>query len=430
MVEAGRADVFYGLLLPHGLLELTIIFVAAGAGLRLGWSWIAPGPRTRSQALATEGRAVGALAIGLGVWLLISGLVEGFVTPSTLPAWARLAIGATVWLAFLVYVFTLGRRAARAGETGRRRGGAGGARCPPRPPDRGQHLPRRCDGTLGFDHEACATSPGPVPAGRHPGPGGLRRGRLAYADHRAQRRRRPARHPAGSASPSVDGSASPGSTPGSATPNGTATPGSTPVGTAAATPGGTPPPPTVAPSSCPTVNPIRVNRVDTGPRRATEVVALISTGTNLTSGTREQTDFLTPALTAADGTTITDEATFAQDRDPGGRTAAPGVADPAGTAGRHRLDQPQAVQLARDLRGLQRLEPAGRRRGRAVLRCGADLELRLRGRPQQRSGQLRGRAAAGATPWPGCSSRTTADGQGGDPSNPRRGRKGTREPAM
>ena len=66
MVEAGRADVFYGLLLPHGLLELTIIFVAAGAGLRLGWSWIAPGRRTRSQALATEGRAVGALALGLG----------------------------------------------------------------------------------------------------------------------------------------------------------------------------------------------------------------------------------------------------------------------------------------------------------------------------------------------------------------------------
>ena len=116
--------------------------------------------------------------------------------------------------------------------------------------------------------------------------------------------------PAGSASPALDGSASPGSTPGAATPNGTATQGSTPVGTAAAPPGGTPPPPTVAPSSCPTVNPIRVNRVDAGPRRATEVVALISTGTNLTSGTREQTDFLTPALTAADGTTITDEATF------------------------------------------------------------------------------------------------------------------------
>jgi uncharacterized membrane protein SpoIIM required for sporulation len=118
MIGAGRADVFYGLLLPHGMLELTVIFVAAGAGLRLGWSWIAPGKRTRTQALATEGRAVGALALGLAVCLLVSGLVEGFVTPSTLPAWARLAIGGVLWTAFLTYVFTLGRRAARAGEIG------------------------------------------------------------------------------------------------------------------------------------------------------------------------------------------------------------------------------------------------------------------------------------------------------------------------
>lgn len=118
MIAAGRADVFYGLILPHGLLELTIFFVAAGAGLRLGWSWIAPGLRTRAQALASEGRTVGALALGLAVWLLISGMVEGLVTPSTLPAWARLTIGALVWIAFLTYVFTLGRRADLAGETG------------------------------------------------------------------------------------------------------------------------------------------------------------------------------------------------------------------------------------------------------------------------------------------------------------------------
>lgn len=103
------------------------------------------------------------------------------------------------------------------------------------------------------------------------------------------------------ASPSESSSAGPGV----ATPSGTATPGRTP----ATTPGGTVNP-TVAPSSCPTVSPIRVTRVDAGPRRATEVVTLVSDGTNLTSGTREQIDFLTPALTAPDGTTITDEATF------------------------------------------------------------------------------------------------------------------------
>ena len=66
----------------------------------------------------------------------------------------------------------------------------------------------------------------------------------------------------------------------------------------------------------PDVNPVRVTRAETGPRRATEVVTVISDGTNLTSGTREQTDFLTPTLTAPDGATINDEADVHQDREP------------------------------------------------------------------------------------------------------------------
>jgi uncharacterized membrane protein SpoIIM required for sporulation len=118
MAGAGRLDLFFGLILPHGLLELTCVFVAAGAGLRLGWSWIDPGPRTRSQALVQEGQAAGALAIGLAATLLVSGVLEAFVTPSPLPTWARVGIGALVWLAFLVYVFVLGRRAALGGSLG------------------------------------------------------------------------------------------------------------------------------------------------------------------------------------------------------------------------------------------------------------------------------------------------------------------------
>ncbi len=65
-----------------------------------------------------------------------------------------------------------------------------------------------------------------------------------------------------------------------------------------------------APDSCPTVNPVRVTRADTAPRRATEVVTVVSDGTNLTSGTREQNDFLTPSLTAPDGATAKDQAAF------------------------------------------------------------------------------------------------------------------------
>ena len=118
MAAHGRLDVFFGLITPHGLLELTAVFVAAGAGLRVGWAWIAPGARRRSEVLAERARAAIAVAIGLAVVLLVSGVVEAFVTPSALPTWARIAIGVVVWAAFIAYVWTYGRRAALAGETG------------------------------------------------------------------------------------------------------------------------------------------------------------------------------------------------------------------------------------------------------------------------------------------------------------------------
>ncbi|MGO4256143.1 stage II sporulation protein M [Marmoricola sp. RAF53] len=118
MIRHDRASLFFGLITPHGLLELTAVFVAAGTGLRLMWAWVVPGPRTRAQSLAAEGRSAAGVVLGLAVVLLISGIIEGFVTPSGLPTWARIAIGVVAEVAFFAYVFVLGRRAYRAGYTG------------------------------------------------------------------------------------------------------------------------------------------------------------------------------------------------------------------------------------------------------------------------------------------------------------------------
>ena len=48
----------------------------------------------------------------------LSGLVEGFVTPSMLPWQLKIAIGAAALGVFLAYMLWVGRRAVRAGETG------------------------------------------------------------------------------------------------------------------------------------------------------------------------------------------------------------------------------------------------------------------------------------------------------------------------
>ncbi|HEY7718109.1 MAG TPA: stage II sporulation protein M [Pedococcus sp.] len=118
MVRHGRGALFFGLITPHGLLELTCLFVAAGVGLRLFWAWVEPGARTRARALAEEGRAALGTALGLVVLLLLCGVIEAFVTPSPLPTWARVGIGVLAEAAFFTYVFTAGRWAHRRGETG------------------------------------------------------------------------------------------------------------------------------------------------------------------------------------------------------------------------------------------------------------------------------------------------------------------------
>jgi uncharacterized membrane protein SpoIIM required for sporulation len=118
MFHAGKGDIFLGLLTPHGLLELTAVFLAAAAGMRLGWAVVSPGNRPRGQVLAEQGRAVVAVAVGLVGVLLVSGLIEALVTPSPLPTVVRIGIGVAAEIAFLAYIFHFGRKADRAGETG------------------------------------------------------------------------------------------------------------------------------------------------------------------------------------------------------------------------------------------------------------------------------------------------------------------------
>ena len=118
MFQAGKGGILLGLLAPHGLLEMTAVFLAGATGMRLGWSVISPGDRPRGQVLAEQGRAVVSVAVGLVGVLLVSGLIEALVTPSSLPTFVRVGIGIVAEAAFLAYIVYFGRRAVKAGETG------------------------------------------------------------------------------------------------------------------------------------------------------------------------------------------------------------------------------------------------------------------------------------------------------------------------
>ncbi len=105
----GAGDSVVRLIVPHGVLELSLIIVAGAAGLRTGWALLHPGHRNRADALATDGRAGVEMALGAAALLVPCGLVEGFVTPRGLSAPMAVAVGVTLGAVFWVLVLWRGR---------------------------------------------------------------------------------------------------------------------------------------------------------------------------------------------------------------------------------------------------------------------------------------------------------------------------------
>ena len=118
MADHDMLGVFFSLISPHGLLELTCIFIAGAAGLKLFWTVLVPGPRRRAAALAAEGRALITVAVGLTVALAIAGLIEAFVTPAPIAWPVKITIGAGALALLWAYTLILGRSAVAVGATG------------------------------------------------------------------------------------------------------------------------------------------------------------------------------------------------------------------------------------------------------------------------------------------------------------------------
>lgn len=98
--EAGNGGPFVELVSAHGVLELSCIVVGGAAGLRLGWALIEPGRLPRGVSVRREARRTVLIAIGTAPWLVLAGLVEGFLTPSGLGVPAALAIGIALGAAY------------------------------------------------------------------------------------------------------------------------------------------------------------------------------------------------------------------------------------------------------------------------------------------------------------------------------------------
>ena len=107
----GQSLHLWTFVLPHGVIELTAICIAGGAGLWLGSALVLPGRRTRGEVLVARGREAVSLIGGTALMLLVAGIIEGFISPSQLPREIKLGFAALFALGMLSYFAFAGRGA-------------------------------------------------------------------------------------------------------------------------------------------------------------------------------------------------------------------------------------------------------------------------------------------------------------------------------
>lgn len=100
---------FWSFIIPHGVLEIFAILIAAAAGLRLGLSLAVPGKLKRSASLRVGAIDAVLLVLGTIPMFIIAGLIEGFITPSYAPNMLKILLGFAVALVVITYLLLAGR---------------------------------------------------------------------------------------------------------------------------------------------------------------------------------------------------------------------------------------------------------------------------------------------------------------------------------
>jgi uncharacterized membrane protein SpoIIM required for sporulation len=114
-VVAGAAQAYgfsgnlWGFVAAHGVVELSVIFIAGGAGLQLGWSVLRPGLHTRRAALVLAARRAMHLLLGCAVLLVLAGMIEGFISPSDLPPAFKYGVALLSGALLYAYLLLAGR---------------------------------------------------------------------------------------------------------------------------------------------------------------------------------------------------------------------------------------------------------------------------------------------------------------------------------
>lgn len=107
--RAGFGNNLVTFMAGHGVIELSCIFIAGGAGLLIGSALIMPGDLSRADALKTRGKDAIRLMMGVALLLLLAGLIEGFISPAPIDPIIKFGIAAITGIALYSYLLLAGR---------------------------------------------------------------------------------------------------------------------------------------------------------------------------------------------------------------------------------------------------------------------------------------------------------------------------------
>lgn len=107
--SAGFGNDLVTFMVGHGVIELSCIFIAGGAGLLIGSAMIMPGDLSRADAMKTRGMEAVRLMIGVALLLVVAGIIEGFISPAPISPKIKFGIGGITGLALYLYLIFAGR---------------------------------------------------------------------------------------------------------------------------------------------------------------------------------------------------------------------------------------------------------------------------------------------------------------------------------
>lgn len=111
--KAGFGNDLVTFMVAHGVIELSCIFIAGGAGLLIGSAMIMPGNLTRADALRTRGMEAVRLMMGVALLLVVAGIIEGFISPAPIDPRIKYSIAAVSGLALYAYLLFAGHETPR-----------------------------------------------------------------------------------------------------------------------------------------------------------------------------------------------------------------------------------------------------------------------------------------------------------------------------